>query len=225
MILRLPRRHLRMRGRGRLGDAYYARDDPRGPPDWRNIRQTYGDWEITAIKIVRTPVVGIVQKITNWMTRGELDKRLKEINASSLFHLFMILTITNPEDKQETKQVLLEMNARPYATLHFSRDLSDSRDIPSRDGLTLGEFMDAGRMSIGSSFQKYSSADSNCQHFTARMLRANGVLPPDLVRDFIAQDVQDVLKANPNVARVMNLVTDTAKRADILTTGKGMRNS
>ena len=65
------------------------------PPAVRNLIKQYGDINITAVTVCRTPVIGIIQKLMNFLSFGLLKERLKKYNYDQLYHLYMVIKLSN----------------------------------------------------------------------------------------------------------------------------------
>jgi hypothetical protein len=74
---------------------------------------------------------------------------------------------------------------------------------------------------MGDRFWEYDAFQSNCQDFLLNILDANELMTPAL-RDFIKQDIKEIVDAMPTyVTHVSKVITDKVRQARTLL-GKGL---
>jgi hypothetical protein len=91
-------------------------------------------------------------------------------------------------------------------------------------GLKFGEMLDKTQKQMGSKYFTYSARDNNCGNYIEAVLKANG-MNTEATHAFIGQDAKAILKGYPRIAKALNLITDTAGRANVLMEGGGMEES
>jgi hypothetical protein len=171
---------------------------------------THKDWQITQIRVCRTPLPEYLAKVLNLIKlgklRGELDKR----NIDKFFHLFLLISLVSP-DGEEDERIILEKNER-LSLMKAERepnDLIESVDVPINKELTLGEFFVNGEEMGGADHYIYDVVNSNCQVFVRDLLQGSNLLTPEL-NAFIMQDLDNLLpkwtqmlvKGTTNVANI-----------------------
>lgn len=62
--------------------------------------------------------------------------------------------------------------------------------------ITFGDFINNAVSSVGNSIYLYDHENNNCQKFVSDLLRANGLMTPELNK-FINQDVKAILSTSP----------------------------
>ncbi len=85
--------------------------------------------------------------------------------------------------------------------------------------LSFGEMLAKTREAVGDhKFFSYSAKDNNCGNFIEYILKTNG-MNSEATHDYIGQDAKAILKGFPSLRKVMNTLTDTAGRANVLLEG------
>ena len=85
-------------------EVIYGREDY--PSSHQRIINKYGEYRIKNIRVGRTPLPSIITKILNVVSLGAYNKLLKESPYDKLFHLFVVITLSNGT----VVKILLEKN-------------------------------------------------------------------------------------------------------------------
>jgi hypothetical protein len=153
----------------------------------RDILAKHGDKTITKASVYRTPVSSVVKEALNVVSLGEFKKKLSAAPYDDIYHLFMLLTLSDGTTVSLEKNALITMRVNP------SRK-GDFREASPPEGLTLNALMDNTRKKMGKKFLPYSARNMNCQNFILNVLRANQMDTPTL-DTFVKQDTSDLLGA------------------------------
>ena len=176
---------------------------------------------ISRIKICRSPIMPIFEKIVNVLSLGMLKKMMKKQDYDKLFHLYVILYFSNG------KSLRIEKNQRMFIyknpTIPAGTDVVDIK-IFSRD-LNFSSFILAPEKNDFKNLYRYDAFQYNCQNYIRRLLKANNIIGHD---KFIMQNVQEL--APGIVKRIAQGVTDIAGLIDYKIRGGdyfgyGMSNS
>jgi len=167
----------------------------------REILAKHGDKTITKASVVRTPVSGVVKEALNVVSLGEFKKKLSAAPYDDIFHLFMLLTLSDGTTVSLEKNAIITMRVKPDRK-------GDSQEASPPAGLTLNDLMANTAKKMGKKFIPYSAKNMNCQHFILNVLKANQMDTPAL-DTFVKQDTSDLLgKEDSFLNKVSNAVTD-----------------
>jgi len=172
--------------------------------------------------IRRAPIFSVIDKALNFITAGKLEEAKRKYNYDKLFHLSMVVAI-KMEDTGIEKRFLVEKNEVINITDAFKSDGSEEyMRVPVPCCITFREMMDKAQQSQGIDFFKYDAFRNNCQVFLMTILRANGLMTPQ-IQAFILQDVGSILKELPaHTSPFANLTTNLAAVADRVLQGNGL---
>jgi hypothetical protein len=176
----------------------------------QKIIKKYGDQEITAIQIKRTPIAKVLDTVLNLISLGKWQSAKKEQKVDELFHLALIVTIGG-------KQIVVEKNASIDLSTSF-KTTADTQvlAIPlSGRPFTLNEMLEKARKKVGD--QRYFSYDpftNNCQFFIKYLLEAVRLYTP-AAKTFLFQDLTKIVEKLPSyVTKVAKTVTTTGALVD-----------
>lgn len=176
-----------------------------GEKQLREILQKHGEAHITSARVFREPVKGALEKIVNWLTKGEVQKHLKKYGRDSLFHISLYFTLDDGTDWT------FEKNS--YVTLHRGKYNYgvQAQSVPVPIPTPGPEFREVIRRAVERAGKKdfwtYSPFSRNCGDAIYNLLKASGLLTEE-ARVFINQDVLDIAEKYPAVAKVMETITD-----------------
>ena len=157
-----------------------------------------GDLKMTQFNICRTPINSKIKKIANFLSRGKLDRTVKQNNYDDVFHLFLIITFENGE------QFTIEKNEIVVITKDHNHRGGDCKPVDvSQKNLTFNEVMLAAEKRHGRNFYRYDATTYNCQNFLLNFLHEAGITEFD---DFIYQDFEQAL--SQPLQRAAGVVTD-----------------
>jgi hypothetical protein len=186
---------------------------------FKKFMSKYGHYQIMNAKIRRQPISWAIDKLLNVISLGTWSQGKKELNYPDLFHLGILLELSNGSD---VKKVVLEKLERP----HFTESWKDDANVeylpvtlkhPSgkRAFYRLNEFVQNTIDKIGiHNFVIYGGMRSiNCQNFIMDLLNSNSSLTPE-AKAFIYQPIEELVKKMPSwVDKISQGVTDLSARA------------
>ncbi|HEY9705366.1 MAG TPA: hypothetical protein V6C58_23205 [Allocoleopsis sp.] len=200
---------INMLGSGLL-DRFIAQDKLRKPA--QQMLDKYGNDKIVKIQVYRTPIFSALKTFLNIISLGKFSSATK--NYDDLFHLAMIITVQL--DNGTLKNLVVEkISVVNISTSYKTNDKTQVQevDLKGKD-LTLKGMIDETLKSIPTKrFYLYDAFNSdpnsgNCQRFISDILKANGLMTPEL-NDFINQDAEDIAKnLSSYVPKVARAITD-----------------
>ena len=169
----------------------------------KNILQKFGNLYITNIKLFTETVAGVSHASANIATMGALT-RFKNKTGTSLFHIGCIITLANGQqikfEKEEIPMLLTDTKLGPQAQF---------MEVPLQGKLiTLQKLvMNTEKGMTPAKFYKYEGLRNNCQDMMMGMLKANGLLTPELQK-WGKQDITELQSTVPTInEKIMNAVT------------------
>jgi hypothetical protein len=179
----------------------------------------YGNNKIIGLKIMRTPIMGILNTVLNGISFGQWGKSLKNNNYDTLFHLALIA------DTDGGRQIVIEKNEQiNISTSYNVSDKSESQIVDLKGlNITVNELLEKTRNSVGDDkYYLYDGLSNNCQWYIRYILLSNGLYSEE-AKSFLFQSMDEIKKEiQPYVGKIMNAVTNTgAIVAQLL--GKGLK--
>ncbi len=159
--------------------------------------KTYGNWKITSLTIIRTPLSGTVQTLLNVVSIGELEKTKARLGYDKLFHLALIGTIDPPAGVNGVPITFLtERNETVRLRLFQSSDVGRDTEkmvvpLTNTINLTLNSMFDVTKREIGDKLWEYDPFKNNCQDFVIQLLGSNGLLTPQ-ISEFVRQKIDSI---------------------------------
>ncbi len=189
-------------------------------PAVRKFMEHYGGTRIVSIQVCRYPILGVIDKLLNFLSLGKFSATKKKYHYDDLFHLFMLIEVENSKGRRFG--VISERNHVVNIAMAKESDYNPGvkgacMDVPYDKNQTLAEFVDNGVQS-DPNFWIYDPITNNCQDYTLNMLRSNGILTPPL-KEFVKQNASELVQ--PLVGKFARGVTDVAGILDVLIYGKG----
>lgn len=167
----------------------------------REILAQHGDKTITKARVVRKPVSSAVKEALNVVSLGEFKKKLAKQPYDDIFHLFMLLTLSDGTNVSLEKNSIITMRVNPDRS-------GESVEASPPEGLTLNALMDAAAKKMGKKFIPYAANSNNCQNFILNVLRANGMDTPELDK-FVKQDTNELFEGGiVDLRKFSNAITD-----------------
>jgi hypothetical protein len=185
------------------------------PPSAKAIIDKYRDNVVEHVELHRTPLPSLYTNILKVWTKGETERRLKEQPKDTLFHISMWVKVSGGQTILVEKNEVIHLKVNPKRGKE-----EETQAVPSPpQGLKFGEMFDKTLDQVGADVMfSYSAKDNNCGNFIEKILRANGMDSPQ-THDFIGQDTQTILKGFPILNKIINNLTDTAGRANVIMEG------
>lgn len=196
-------------------EVIYGREDY--PASQQRIINKYGEYRIKNIRVGRTPLPSIITKILNVVSLGAYNKLLKESPYDKLFHLFVVITLSNGTvvkillEKNEALNMKVVSNYNPTGAEYM-----EVTNIPS--DLTFSDLLNGARKRQGSNYFKYNALHNNCQDFIMDLLKGSSISNNNL-QNFIKQDVKSIFKNYPRTRKFINTITDIGGKIDIVRKG------
>ena len=145
------------------------------------------------------------------MTAGKWEKLKKEFFYDRLFHLALIVSVRCEDGSSET--LVIEKNQVINISKMYKK--TDETQVfflgkPPKE-ITLDQFVKNGENSVPQrQWFVYDGFTSNCQRFMMDLLSANDMLTNN-ARDFIFQDMSEMMKRIPSFAKfVQRAITDAS---------------
>jgi len=189
------------------------------PPASRKYLQDNGSLTITSMRIERIPLGKLQTNLTAIVYIRELLTKFKKpdnIPQDDLFHLQMILTLSNGRRVMWAKEEVIRLSENIYRG-----DRMESREL-GKTNIKLQDFVDKTAKYMGAKFAPYNAFDNNCQDFVMASLKANG-LGTQADFDFVKQDTKDLFKDRQWLVDMLKGSTDLASVFNIFLEGKGVR--
>ena len=188
------------------------------PPKERALLKMYGQYQIINITLCRAPISSTLNRVLDVVSLGKWSELKSQYNYDHLFHLYMILKLSNG------KMIRLEKNQVINISDSFNVEHNAEFQDVALQGkqITLQELLDNTIRKVG---QKqvfvYSAFSNNCQRFLIDVLNSNGLLT-EKEQHFILQDVGELAKKLPwYTKQIAQQTTDLAHQVNILTEGMG----
>lgn len=171
-----------------------------------NTIKKYGNSYIQSMKVVRTPIMGILNKALDVISFGQFSKHNP---YDKLFHLALIADIGGQSIVIEKNEVInISMSYKVSAK-------TEQMKVYLKKAVTLNDLLANTEKSMGvDRFFLYDGLKNNCQNFVISVLKANGMSNPT-VDKFVLQDLTQLRDKLPShVGKAMNAVTDLGARAN-----------
>lgn len=193
-----------------------------GEKSVNDLLAAHGNAIIQDIVVGRIPVQSAVTRVGNALSSGELAKVQKDLNYDGLFHLFLLIKLSDGYYFQFDKHEYTHVTPNPKIPDVPGKSLIQVPNVLSKQ-LKLNTFVANGMNILGKeNFYHYSAFEHNCQEWAQAMLKGSGLLTPEL-NTFIMQDVKTIAKRLPSYfSGLANTLTDIASVIGLVR-GKGKR--
>jgi hypothetical protein len=205
-------------------------------PESRKVLATFGHREIKSLKVIRTPVRTPIRKLLNAISLGSFDKEWNKLDYDQMYHLSLVAEVVETGSSRggpgrlgaaPMKQIQFEKNLvlRVDSTINTTAE-SEFMWVTIPSGLTISSMLQNARNLIGDDdFFLYRPFSTNCQHFITAILKANGLLTPDL-KNFVLQSIENLVnKFSPVFRNVAQALTNVGATADLVLKGEGLSGS
>lgn len=207
-----------------LGDIYRTIKSTiigrlRGQPALRQKLEKFGNKKIIKMEVGRDPVNKFLTYVLNKISFGQLQKSLKSHSYDDLYHLYIQVMLEDGSTwkLEKVSTIRLEQGAR---RLEEGGQRIWIGNIPEKN-LTLNKLLEGAEKIQGDSLFQYNAYSNNCQKFVSDVLRAQGLLSPELDK-FINQDVRSVLATSPFWSKILvDILPQIGHHLDVLRTGEG----
>lgn len=178
-----------------------------------------GNIPVISLYLMRTPINGMINKALNVVSMGSWDSLRAKYGYDKLFHLALIAEVIVDG---VSRRVIIEKNESINISFNYVQaGNSELIPVPFNKTITINEMLNKARHEAGDRrFFLYDAFNrgeaTNCQGFLLLLLQSSGLLT-NRARDFLYQDMTDVLKSLPSyVPKVARAVTDIAGTANKL---------
>lgn len=190
------------------------------PPNERALLKLYGNETIIEMTLFRAPIHSMIDKVLNVISIGAWDVLKSENNFDKMFHLYMVLKLSN------NRMIRLEKNHVVNISASFKVESDAEYQIVPLQGrrILLNELLNNAIVAVGKKqFFIYSPWSTNCQRFLLDVLQSNNLLTQQ-AQTFIYQDITNIVKNLPWYTKLIGqTTTDLAHKADIILHGQGLK--
>jgi hypothetical protein len=188
------------------------------PPKVRSILSTYGNEIITSAMIRRAPVQKAIVSALNAVSMGSFNKNLDKQAYDDLFHLQFYFVTQSGKQFVIEKNEVINMDINPKTPPN-----TESIPVPINSPVTIQQLADNTKAFMGNLMFGYSAKDNNCQDFVMGILNGNKI-GSDEDRKFVKQDTDQLFQGDNNMLRrISNTVTSIGAKANVITTGAGVK--
>lgn len=196
-------------GEGVIGDIkqkHLAKLKSR-PKNIEKFMKKHGEKNMYSLKICRTPVKGVIQRVINFLTKGKLERLKSEKAYDDVFHLYVIITFQDGSKYELQKNDLVEIKP-------FNSKLQPSSEC-ERSLLTYFPTFNSVMLRLEDKYPDslylYRAWSYNCQDFLKKFANASGITSLD---KFILQDFSELFKKKrlKKFARVLTDLSASVKR-------------
>lgn len=213
-----------MRGDGLFDNIKNLFKNNKSPATEKMIKN-YGDWMITQLRIHRTPVEKVLQKVLNLVSSGEFENVKNKYQYDDIYHLYLYVELKSPDGNQ-TKYFMTEKSPnivwQERSSLHSDSSKGNDMTLQPKPVL-FKDVIEATMKQMGAEFSRYSAVN-NCQVYILELCKSiyqlGGDKLPDNIMTFIWQDVPSQLPRN--TLTFSNIITKSAHAFNRLL-GKGKK--
>lgn len=167
----------------------------------QSILNTVGGKNITQMTIYRTPLSTILKFLLSVTSKGEFDKRLKELPFDTLYHLFLVIKLDNGNKYILEKNEVI--NLKKFTSIpKNSESLEVIGNFP-----TMNELLNNTKLIMKGNYYTYQAQRNNCQLFIHSILKANS-LGNNENSNFVLQDTESLFQNDTKFRKIVNSITD-----------------
>ena len=163
---------------------------------------------VVKVQICRKPITRIYEKLLNFFTLGELKRKMKDRDYDRLFHLYVILHLSNGTAYKVEKNQRIKIVKNPVI-----KEGTECKET-AVNNINLETFITAPERVNMKDLYRYHPFQANCQDYVKRLLNANGIME---FNKFIMQRVSDL--APPILQSIARGITDVAGVIDYTVRG------
>lgn len=178
----------------------------RMPRKSRDFLRKNGNQTITNIMLRREPVMKVIDKLFSFMTFGKWDELKSKYGYDQMFHLSMIITLSDGKQYTVEKNEIINIGGAVKAdtdkTEYYPVSLNDEH-------ISLNELVEKTISQVGEDrFLDYDAFSNNCQRFIIDILTSNNIISED-IQKWVLQPVDELVKELPDyVDKVAKTATD-----------------
>jgi hypothetical protein len=196
-----------------IKQAYHGhRED--APPQIRQWLAKHGHIRIIRAEIVRKPLSKVIEKLANWISRGQYEANKRKLGYDKMVHLYVVFELENGSVWLIEKNEIAVIKPSSWN----QHGIYDS--IPTHlNKLNMTDTIRYAEHKVGKkNLWVYDHIHNNCQHFVLALLS-----DASRKRDshFVKQDVDSVLKDLGYLSKISNFATGTASKYHLIRHGLG----
>jgi len=193
---------------GDLKDKFIKKFLSSRPRVINDLIKSEGQAIVERVEVCRSPIMGIFEKLLNTLSFGMLKRKMKERDYDKLFHLYVILHLSNGSVYRIEKNQRMNIIKNPKKT---DETVCKSTAVGN---INFETFITAPERVNMKNLYRYNAFSENCQNYVKRLLNANGITQ---FNDFILQKVKDL--APSYLQKIARGITDVAGVADYVIRG------
>ena len=163
----------------------------------------YGDYNIDNLMIYRTPINSMIDKALNIFSFGKFAEMKKKYGFDTFFHLALVAEVKG-------KNVIIEKNeVINVSTSYSTNSNTETMKVNMKNKpLTINQLLNATReKQKPDDYFSYDAFNNNCQMFIRALLTNVGLYTKD-IDVFLFQNVENLIKEMPTLAKVAKTATD-----------------
>ncbi len=188
-------------------------------PATESAVKKYGDYDITAISVLRTPIQSGIKRVLNLISNGTFNKYKERYD--DIYHLFMYIELRDQNGNKLYVSTEKEPNIKWTSRDDLNNRVSNMIYYISNP-CNFRQVIELTMKRMGNKFHTYSNPDNNCQVYIDNLCESIFKISnqdyPVVLHQFILQDVGDIL--SDKVVKISNSVTNLGHVVGRLTGGK-----
>jgi hypothetical protein len=160
------------------------------PPKVRDLLLKFARFNVTQCEVQRAPIQQAVASVLDIITLGKLTRNKKKLHYDDIFHLFMVVTLDDPEKTR----LLIEKNQVISIVVYKPRADAAVMKVTMPKPILLLEMLENTRQMMGKKYFMYDPIQNNCQDYIMAILDSNKLDTPEL-RTFVKQDAPKLLES------------------------------
>jgi hypothetical protein len=190
------------------------------PPSGRKILEEHSGEVITEIVVARVPIKAWLNKVINWVSNGQFEQNLKELNYDKAFHLMMGIRTSNNSYLTEKNEVV-KLIKESWSGGDKNKSDAQRMVVKVTKRITLAELFNKSVDKYGKNrIFIYDSRNDNCQQFISDLISSSGLMT-NALHTFIMQDAETIYKDMGLLGMVNRKVTDLAAGVNVVLEGRG----
>lgn len=158
----------------------------------------YGDFYITQISVRRNPVEKVLQKVLNFISRGEYEKAKQE-KYDDIYHLYLYVELADDKGhlqhfRTEKTPNIVWIDKKPNQSEN-PMDHIMNLQIPAKPKFK--DVIQLTKQRMGVNFSRYTASEWNCQNYIYNLVESMCQLShinfPVSLQQFILQDTENIL--------------------------------
>ena len=197
-----------------------------------NFLKRYGDYKIVKLMVARSPVEKELVTFLDLISLGTFKKDYEK-KYDILFHLYLVLQLEKNGDvinvlTEKRPNIEWDKRAKFDTREHnISHSKIDTLDLtPSKKDIQIQDVVLKAKQDMGHNFENYD-AINNCQKYINSLVKSVYSLSnapyAGQIKNFINQDVEEILNSHGLVHKVANTVTGLAHSFNKTFLGKGRK--